>query len=107
MDSKTKKDFQELFDVGFQKAREELKVDMIRVFNQGFEEVVLPELEEIRGDVKRLDGRVNGLENSMDRVERKLDVFSAKVIVQDARLSKIESVPAVAHALRVKNKAGR
>ncbi|MFH0936743.1 MAG: hypothetical protein V1808_00405 [Candidatus Daviesbacteria bacterium] len=60
-------------------------------------DILLPQLEEKadKNDMEKLGSR-------LDSIDRKLDRSLDKDIEQDQRLSKIESVPAVAHELKLK-----
>lgn len=78
---------------------EELKVDMIRVFNQGFDEVIEPMLETLatKEDVKRMENRLGGMENRLggienrlEQMDRKLDVVTGKVFEHDSEIRKIK-----------------
>lgn len=104
MDEKFKKDFQQLFDEAFQKVREGIKGDTINLFNQGFEELVLPEFEEVYKELKKMATKKDlkeveeKLEARLDRLDRKLDIVSAKTLEHDSqlkdhskRLKKLES----------------
>jgi predicted nucleic acid-binding Zn-ribbon protein len=90
----------------------------IRLFNKGFEEVVVPRLEDIEEKVESLDKKVGGmnarfsemeqrfedLETKMDagfnRLEGKFDRLADKSQDHEQRISAIEKVPAVAHDLK-------
>ena len=73
------------------------KDEFIQLFNQGFEEIIQPELEEIR---KELVSKAD--KSDIDRLERKMDRIIDKDIVQEKRLDRIESIPAIAHEVRLK-----
>lgn len=76
---------------------DKLKHDFIALFNQGFEEVVMPQIaildEEIQGIKKtlhnmeqrmdRIEQRMDHMEQRMDRIENKLDRIAAKVTKHD------------------------
>lgn len=53
------------------------RTEFILLFNQGFEEIVLPQIEDLREDMAKrfdkLEVRVNSLEVRVDSVDRKLD----------------------------------
>lgn len=85
------------------------KHDFILLFNQGFEEIVLPEIEAIRddvGDLKKtvsgLDKRVGSLETRVGQMDNKLDHFSDKVIEHESVLKQTQSIPVIAHELKRK-----
>lgn len=88
MDDKFKKDLIKILDEQFEKR-------FIRLFNQGFKEVVIPHVEDLKEDIQKIDQR-------MSNVERKLDVLSANSFKQQVRLADIESIPAIAHGLSLK-----
>lgn len=69
---------------------EESGKNIIRDLGQFMEEQLFPMIEE-KAD-----------KSDIERLERKLDVFSAKVANQDTRIKDIESLPAVAHELKLK-----
>ena len=63
---------------------EKTKTEFILLFNQGFEEIVLPEIESLRKEVGLLKTR-------LESVDRKLDVFTEKVNDNERRINKLES----------------
>ena len=77
-------------DQRFDTFREEMHHDMISTFNQGFEEIVLPQIEEIREDVKSLKGDVAKLDVRMDRMEGKLDRLADQTNDHKNRITKLE-----------------
>jgi hypothetical protein len=89
MDTKTKKDFVSVLEEVFDRKFEE---KFIPLFNQGFEEVVLPAVErsedslttELHKEVKKLKAQVTG---RLDGVDRKLDRIIAKQIDQEVEIS--------------------
>jgi predicted nuclease with TOPRIM domain len=76
------------------------KEDFIQLFNQGFEEVVRPEIEELSQDIKKIDERLDHLEQRMDRMENTLDRVADKVTSHETRLKTIEVIPIVAHQIK-------
>ncbi len=78
------------------------KDDFIKLFNQGFEEVVLPQLEELGRRLGSVENELGTIQNRLDIIERKLDRNLDKEMEQDKRLDKIESVSVVAHELNPK-----
>lgn len=54
---------------------EKTKQDFIQLFNQGFEEVVLPHIEELREDVDSLKKDVNALRGDVDAIKAELHDF--------------------------------
>lgn len=88
---------------------DKFKKDFITLFNQGFEEVVLPviedmqgDIEEIKEDIKSLDNRVGNVENRLDRIENRLDSVVDNINGHNIRLKTIESIPIIAHELKIK-----
>jgi len=80
-----------------EKSREEF----IQLFNQGFEEVVRPELEELSEELAEIRKNM-ATKADIESINRKFDHVFAKDLEQDQRLTKIESVPVIAHALKIK-----
>lgn len=63
------------------------KKDFILLFNQGFEELVLPvverideRLENLEGKVETIENRVENMEDRMESMDRKLDRFTERVV---------------------------
>ncbi len=89
---------------------EKTKKDMILLFNQGFEEVVLPDILELKDgqeDIKKqledvknrlgtVENRLGTVENRLEVVERKLDRAVDTHIDHSTRLKKLESRVALA-----------
>lgn len=73
---------------------ENTRKEFILLFNQGFEEIVRPEIEELRKEVvtKKEFAELKG---QVERIERKLDHFSAKSTELDGRVTKLEAKSAV------------
>lgn len=83
---------------------EKAKKEFILLFNQGFEEVVLPQLEEIRDDLKDVKKELRDVKTELkdvkeeqkkqgirlDRIDNKLDKVSAKQLDHDKRIHKLE-----------------
>ncbi|MBI4035083.1 MAG: hypothetical protein HY381_01645 [Candidatus Chisholmbacteria bacterium] len=59
------------------------KDDFIKLFNQGFEEIVLPHIE-------RIDQGMEDLKNRLDRVEGRLDTLERKIERSTDRFSRAE-----------------
>lgn len=83
------------------------KRDFILLFNQGFEEVVLPHIREINGRLDKVDIRLDqieirldNVEVRLDRVENKLDLINDKLLNHDKRITVIEATPAVTHQIK-------
>jgi predicted nucleic acid-binding Zn-ribbon protein len=92
---------------------EDTKKEMRLLFNQGFEEVIVPvlddmeeEVNETNGHIKGIRGEIKSLENKMedrfDNLERKVDNISAvqlehtsKLSEYDEKIKKLESKRAV------------
>jgi hypothetical protein len=74
--------FSKQMDVRFQEQEERLGKRMIQVFNEGFEQVVLPHLSEMSDKIDELDSRTG-------RIERKLD---AVVEYHDRQGQEIKSI---------------
>lgn len=77
------------------KTKGELKDMIINVFNQGFEELVLPALENLE---KELTKKIDNLSDRLDSIDRKLDRTLAKQYEQqtsitdhEKRIKKIET----------------
>lgn len=91
---------------------EKTKQDFIQLFNQGFEEVVQPQLEEIRrematkGDINQIYGNIKQIREEMvtkddlEKLERKIDRLLDKSEDHHQRLEAIESLPIIAHQLK-------
>lgn len=75
---------------------EKTKTEMILIFNQGFEEVVLPALDNLKDELKEeLNTRIDKLEGKMDRFERKLDKFATDTVDHERTLKQ--------HHVRISN----
>lgn len=60
--------------VEFDNFRKELKTEMVKVFNDGIHEVVLPAMDEMRNSiVDELGQKIEDLDTKIDGVDRKLD----------------------------------
>ncbi len=73
--------------------------EFIHLFNQGFEEVVLPQIEEIKEDVVKIQEDINGMKvdvsqikGDLNRVSSKMDYLSDRSLEQEARIKKLETV---------------
>ena len=93
MDDNTKKDLQQLIDQGFKNIRESLEEDMIRIFNQGFEEVVLPNIERLDDSMATVKTGLEKVEARLERVENRLDFLVDQVGDHDIRIKKLERKP--------------
>lgn len=96
-----------IFDKKLEDFREDLKTDMICVFNQGFEEIVLPHikrldtkvdqienrLDNVENRLDRVDNRLDGVENRLEQMDRKLDVITGKVFEHDSEIKKLKQRP--------------
>ncbi len=72
MNKKSNNDPAEILDTQFEKK-------FIRLFNQGFEEVVIPQLEEIGKDIEGVKKGLNQVENRLDSIETRLGSLDRKV----------------------------
>lgn len=77
------------------------KDEFISIFNQGFEEIVQPQLEGIREDMATIREDM-ATKTDIDRLERKIDTILDKDMEQDKRLDRIESIPIIAHEISSK-----
>ena len=78
------------------------KKDFIQLFNQGFEEIILPEIETIRDDVSTLKDDVGVLRTRVTQIDNKLDVMNDKILDHGNKIKNIERIPAIAHDLKNK-----
>lgn len=62
---------------------EKTKQQFILLFNQGFEVIVLPEIESLRKDVNLIRAR-------LDSIEGRLDIFTDKLDEHEARITTLE-----------------
>lgn len=60
-----------------------LREDFIQLFNQGFEEVVLPQLEEIREDIHEIKGEVREIKGEIQ--DMKGEIQDMKGEIQEIR----------------------
>lgn len=79
---------------------ERTKTEFRLLFNQGFEEVVLPRIVEIDERLDRVESRLGSLENQVERMDRKLDVVADKVMQHEVKIKKLEKPAAVAHNIK-------
>ncbi|OGE31808.1 hypothetical protein A2631_01605 [Candidatus Daviesbacteria bacterium RIFCSPHIGHO2_01_FULL_44_29] len=78
---------------------EKTKEDFIKLFNQGFEEMVLPQFEEIREDMASMRKEM-ATQTDINRLERKIDHLLDKSGDHENRLKRIETLPIIASELR-------
>jgi len=52
------------------------KTDVITIINEGFEQVILPHIVEIKGDVQEIKETLDDHGNRLERVERKLNAVA-------------------------------
>ena len=85
MDEKTKKDLivilEDLLDRKFEEK-------FILLFNQGFEEVVMPRLEDLENEQKK---GFKQLSANFDNINRRSDNHSLKLSNHETRLNKLEN----------------
>lgn len=94
MDEKTKKDLSKLLENTLDKKFEE---KFIPLFNQGFEEVVAPAMEEMeKGLKKEMNQGFDKVNSRLDSLDRRMDVFAIKSADQEKRIKKLETKRAVA-----------
>lgn len=79
MNETDKKIIEELLD----RQAERLEKRMIHVFNEGFEQVVLPH-------IARIDGRLDKLESGQERIERKVNAVVERQDEQGLEIQKIK-----------------
>lgn len=70
MDDQTKKDLVEILETTIDKKFEE---KFIPLFNQGFEEVVLPNIERLDQGQEDIKSRLDRMESRLDALERRSD----------------------------------
>ena len=70
---------------------------MIKTINDALEQIVLPRLDRIENDITELKGSVSNLEDTTERIERKLDIEikrndnqSVKIDNHENRLTRLE-----------------
>lgn len=76
------------------------KQDFILLFNQGFEEVVVPRLEELDETIDKLDKKMDkgfaGVNSKIDNINRRLDTMAFQVGDHEKRIKKLESKSVIA-----------
>ncbi len=87
MDDKTKKDLAEL--VG-QVIDQRFDDKFIPLFNQGFEEIVLPNIERLDQSLEDLKSRMDRIESRMDMEERKTDRSLDKMLRVENNLGDVK-----------------
>lgn len=91
MNDQTKKDFVKILEEVLDRKFEE---KFIPLLNQGFEQVIMPRLEEMD---ERLDGMEKGfkqINSKLDNINRRLDSDSTKIGDHDRRIKKLENARA-------------
>ena len=86
MDDKFRKQLVGILDEYFDKK-------FILMFNQGFEDIILPEIE-------RLDKKMDRVEMRVTQIDNKLDLMSDKLLDHETRLKRVEIKPAITHQIR-------
>ncbi len=83
------------------------KRDFILLFNQGFEEVVLPQIKEIykrldliEDRLDKLEKRIETLEIRIGQIDNKLDLMNDKLLDHAQQIKTIQAVPAIAHQIK-------
>lgn len=76
---------------------DKIKGEFILLFNQGFEEVIMPQIENLSEEINQ---RFDKLEARVDTLDRKLDRSLDHEVIQNNRLDKIKSVPIIAHQIK-------
>ena len=82
------------------------KRDFIQLFNQGFEDVVIPHIERIEQRLGKLETSVENLETRVYQIDNKLDRMLDKQLDHDKQLAEhsnslnvIKSISAIAHEI--------
>ena len=65
--------FTEQIDARFQEQEERLEKRMIHVFNEGFEQIVLPHIAKIEEDIEDLQSRTGRIERTLNAVVDRQD----------------------------------
>ncbi|PIP30342.1 hypothetical protein COX25_05225 [bacterium (Candidatus Howlettbacteria) CG23_combo_of_CG06-09_8_20_14_all_37_9] len=71
--AKQTESFSRVLDVRFQEQEERLEKRMIHIFNEGFEQVVLPHITDIKEDISAMKEDIEDLRSTQARMDRKLD----------------------------------
>lgn len=66
---------------------DQTKKDFIDIFNQGFEEVVSPEIEALRQEA---NSHVNEIKNHLEKVENRLETVEDRLETVEDRLESLE-----------------
>jgi tetrahydromethanopterin S-methyltransferase subunit B len=53
--------------------KEKDKKEFINIFNEGFEQLILPHFEEIKTRLDKVENRLDDLETTVNKMDRKLD----------------------------------
>lgn len=67
---------------------EKTKKEFMLIFNQGFEEVILPQIVKLEGQVKKGFKKIN---SKLDSIERRIDDQAIKSGDNERRIKKLES----------------
>lgn len=67
------------------------KTDVINIINEGFEQVILPHIVEIKGDVQEIKETLDDHGNRLERVERKLNAVADSQDRQWGEIKKIKT----------------
>ena len=99
--------FPRAFDQSFQKAREGIKSDGISIFNQGVDEIIIPEFNSIDKKFIELESKMtqgfDNVNNRLDNIVIKMDAITGKQLddeyqikSHEKRITKLESHRVVA-----------
>lgn len=84
--------FQKAFDQSFQKAREEIKNDGISLFNQGVNEIIIPEFERIDKEFIKIENKMtqgfDSVNNRLDNLAIKMDTMAGKQLDDEYQIKK-------------------
>ncbi|OIP24440.1 hypothetical protein AUK11_03320 [bacterium CG2_30_37_16] len=89
--------YEKRMDARFIEQSDRYERRMIQVFNEGFDQVILPHIVEInenivsmKQDISSLDKRLTNVEHSQDRMERKLNSVVDRQDEQGLEIKKIK-----------------
>lgn len=70
---------------------DKIKQEFINLFNQGFQELVVPLIDELIEGQERIGKSLGTVETRLDVVERKLDRVVDEHITHEKRIKRLES----------------